>query len=297
MSFWDTPTKDIPRHVVMVKRPVNTKRPRAAATSLTLPGDKIMCVLRGHESGLFNQHTQHVFVERDPATQARIVRLAKQKLNCEWDPILWRTEITNCPLRAVLSNRPLEFAYLDFCAALNSQVARWIYTELAPALANGATLAVTLSRNWRASKYMKWWDKAIKSRHSVAGDEYRDIEDRIQSAPCSGVVGDIFDFYDDVNTSHSESYSTTPGSSKWSRLLRPEYHPASVKVISAFTVLLAYFNFELEACIEYQRSKQSSTHMTTFVLTNLQRRPVPRMSTVFLRELGQHMRPTMLPTY
>ena len=297
MSFWDTPTKDIPRQVVMTRRPIATKRPRAARTALTLPGDKMLCVKAGVDAKVFNGQTLHIFVERDPAAQTRIAREINH-LDCEWQPRFWRDQIDKLPLRMLLDNESLDFAYLDFCAALNGNVARWIYTELSPALSEGATVAVTLSRNWRSGKYMKWWDTAIKRRGSAAKAIYQAAEQQIYSAECTGMVGDLGEYFDDSSVTASTGYMLPArGTSHWNQLLRPEYHDASVKILSAFTVLLPYHDFELEACVEYRRNPEANTGhwMTTFVLTNFRRRETARVPHSLLKQVGAHVSPTMRP--
>lgn len=287
MSFWDTPTKDIPRNIVMQKR----RRP--VANALSFPGDELLCTKRGHETGLYGPHTKHIFVERDSATQKRIAR-GCHKLNCEWDPLFWRDEVWKLPLRAALENEPLEFAYLDFCAALNSRVARWIYCEFGPSLAEGARVAVTLSRNWRASKYMAWWNKEIARKNSSGRDEYRFVEDGIYSAECAGQVGDRTTYFDDSCWQSDDSFSLPQqGKSKWNQLLCPGYHDASVKVMSAFTTLLPFHDFKIESCVEYRRDITVGTYMTTFVLSDFRKRQEARLSRRLLSDLGEHVTPRL----
>jgi len=294
-SFWDTPAKDIPRRVVMSRRPLSEgacNRRWVARTALTLPGDKMLCVKAGIEAKIFNKRTLHVFVERDAAAQRRIARQIN-RLDCTWAPRFHRDDLTNLPLRAALDNRPLDFAYLDLCAALNSQVARWIYLELAPSLAPGATVAFTLSRNWRTSKFMKWATQAFRTnlRHV-----WQSALSYIYAANYAGMVGDMSDYYDDGNTWCDGGYML-PSRDRdgWNRLLRPEYHDASVDILAALFLLFPRHEFDVEACVEYRRSANHGHWMTTFVLTNFVRLEDAWLSPHTLRAIGNHMVPKLGP--
>lgn len=293
MIEWDTPTKEIPRQFVM-NCPSTLPGQRAARTALTLPGWQMLCVQAGLTSGIFNQHTLHVFVERDPASQKHLIRRANT-LACEWSPRFWRDDIHKLPLRSLLDNEPLDFAYLDFCAALNAQTARWVAAELSEAIENGATLAVTLSRNWRNGLYMKWWHDQVKhggparaefnrvrrSLRTAAGgalrlERYRELSDEplfidTHGAPWAGEVQIPRDWVFDT-----------------------EWSEACVKVISAFTALLPYHTYDFHGAISYFKNPEKGGHaMTTFVLTNLQRQSRSRFPQKFLQSIGDNVDPPM----
>ncbi len=293
MSLWNTRTKDIPRNIVMRKRPVATVRPRPVRNALTMPGDELLCTHTGYTNGLFNHATQHNFAERTEAIQRKIISKMR-KLECDTAPQLYRGELHQMPLRSLLENNALEFAYLDLCSALNPRVSRWIYTELAPSLAEGATVAVTLQRNWRRSPYMKWWCNSVKRRYSEPARLFQLADDMIRESQCTGVVGDLLTFYDDSLSSAAESF-TLPARepTKWTRLLCPEYHDASVDALSALMVLFPRHTFRLDSCIEYRRVPVASASMTTLVLTDFRRVAESQVATSLLRQLGDNVTPKM----
>lgn len=290
MSFWDTPAKDVPRQIVM------QSRRKVAKTALTLPGDKMLCVKAGFVAGVFNHHTQHIFVERDEKLHTRIAR-EMGKLDCEWEPRFWRDELCKMPLRSLLDNVPLDFAYLDLCAALNGRIARWIFTELSQSLADNATVAVTLSRNYRASKFMRWWANYLK-KSRLAHNFWLATEKKIFNSDCAGIVGDLGDYYDDSVMTAADGYMLPArGKSKWNRLLQPEYHNPSVDALSAFALLLPYYDFKLKACVEYRRNPQQNTGhwMTTYVLSDLTKLEKPVVPRGLIKALGQNLSPQLNP--
>lgn len=295
MSFFDTPTKDIPRRYVMRKRPISTARVKAAKTAFLLTGPEMLCFKEGFRSGLLNPHTLVGICERDVAAQRKIAA-SLNRIPFEWVPRLWRDEIHNMPLRAMFDNRPLEFSYLDLCSPLNPRIGRWIYTEFAPALAEGATVGITLQRSWRRSSYMKWWHNAVAKRGSDAYKVYVQADAMIRNAECTGVVGDLSTFYDDSLSSAMDSFTLPrPTPSRWNQLLRPEYHNASVESLAAFMVLMPYHRFRLDACIEYQRDPSVKTWMTTYVLTEITRTDESFISSALLKQLGENVSPTLRP--
>lgn len=296
MSIWDTPAKDVPRQIVM------QSRRQKAKTALTLPGDKMLCVKAGVEAGVFNQHTQHIFVERNTSTQTSIAR-EMRRLHCEWEPKFWRDELYKMPLRSLLENAPLDFAYLDLCAAINGRVARWVFTELSQAIGEGATIAVTLSRNYRRSKYMTWWNKLLfgpkcKREAREAMKYWWTVERQIRSAECAGMVGDLADYFDDSVITAADGYMLPArGKSKWNRCLQPEYHAASVTALAGLTLLIPQWDYKLKACIEYRRNPEAKTGhwMTTYVLSDFTPAAQSKISENLIQELGGAVEPAMNP--
>lgn len=252
----------------------------------------MLCTQVGIASGLFNQHTQHGFAEHDANVQHKIAR-KMQKLGCEWEPRFWRGELHDLALRAMFDNKPLEFAYLDLCSCMTSRIARWGCTELGPALAEGATVAVTLQRSWRHNLYMNWWCHVNKKRGTDAFRIYQLADEMIRTSPCTGVVGDLLSFYDDSRSSADDSLSLSiRDRGKTARMLRPEYHTASVDALSSFMILFPMHTFKLDACIEYKRGTGTAA-MSTFVLTDFRRVDKPTMSKHMLKQLGDNVSPQL----
>lgn len=295
MGFWDTPTKDVPRTYVMRKRKIATGRPRAVRTAVTMPGCDMLCSFAGVASGLFTPTTRHLFVEHSPCVQRRIVRKMR-KLDTNAEPILWRGGIHNMPLRSLLQNDPLEFAFIDLCSAINPHIARWFFAELSYAICDGSTLAFTIQRNWRRNQLMNWWTSLVDGKKNPEVKRlWNSAEGLISTAECAGVVGNNLDFFDDSQYQSADTFALVPGHSSWGRFLRPEYHNASVDALSLLMLTMPRLSFTLEACIEYQRSPAVKTMMTTFVLTDVCNTGESRVSSSLLKQLGEHVLPTMNP--
>jgi len=140
----------------------------AAGRALFLPGwdeeagDGCACVREAMRTGLVGPRTQVLAVERDPVLAPRVAACLDE-LGLAGRVRMHGRELSRLRLG---TGQPLDYAFVDLLGNLDAPTAAWMRDELAPALSEGATLAMTFAYGMRGNRFLARCADAFEGRHS-----------------------------------------------------------------------------------------------------------------------------------
>lgn len=122
---------------------------RVCKAMLMMPSTKFLDVGLAFKMGLANKHTDIYCVEKDPANLIAMRRFLRHA------PFpTERIHIIPQELHKVKIPQKLDFAFLDLCGCLTSEISTWLATEFISNLDQRATVALTISSHRNPSPWL-----------------------------------------------------------------------------------------------------------------------------------------------
>lgn len=130
-------------------------------SALFMPSNEMRCVLTAMNSGMVDQNTRLVMVERDIKVFDQLSEISRS-LPCE-------RHLIHDDLHNVKLPTKLDYAWIDLNGTLSPEVSIWIEIELSRNLKPGAVVCFTQEYGWRNNSWMKQCHEHVMN----AGDGFR----------------------------------------------------------------------------------------------------------------------------
>jgi hypothetical protein len=255
---WELESKQLARRLAV--RPVGT----VCRTALFMPGRKALCVKAALESGLITRKTRCIFVERDPEIMAAM-QTAVRSCRFTTQPYYHTGAISSLYLAGLLGTRRLDYAFLDFCAALTTPRAAWVHQQLAPMLADGAAMAMTLMRTARNCHFTAACVRYFEEQPHEWARAYRRIR-------CDCAFAGTTDGDDEIAALTRGAWVSHPCEESLEAGMMPLFHNASVDAAAMIQGLLPHHQTLFDTCLEYKTSPgRSGSRMVVLRTRNLRR--------------------------